>query len=186
MICLETALPRTTLSHRAPERQSLPRLLTFGQTPQAYSYRRHAWEQGPLHELPHVRCFLPFSVCSSPPPLYSHPAEGTGPWNIYLRSCPRLLLYILMRRRLPTRHAPSHPPCTARHVSSPTNRCRRWHKPALHQLQTIRVRFEVFNGGDYEEWRLLGCYAVWLLLKTDVSEEPSASIINNKFYAQRK
>jgi hypothetical protein len=20
-----------------------------------------------------------------------------------------------------------------------------------------------FNGGDYEEWRLLGCYAVWLL-----------------------
>jgi hypothetical protein len=25
------------------------------------------------------------------------------------------------------------------------------------------VRFEVFNGGDYEEWRLLGCYAMWLL-----------------------
>jgi hypothetical protein len=20
-----------------------------------------------------------------------------------------------------------------------------------------------FHGGDYEEWRLLGCYAVWLL-----------------------
>jgi hypothetical protein len=24
-------------------------------------------------------------------------------------------------------------------------------------------RFEVLHGGDYEEWRLLGCYAVWLL-----------------------
>jgi hypothetical protein len=28
----------------------------------------------------------------------------------------------------------------------------------------------------YEEWCLLGCYAVWLV-RTDVSEEPSASII---------
>jgi hypothetical protein len=27
-----------------------------------------------------------------------------------------------------------------------------------------------------EEWRLLGCYAVWLLLRTDISEELSASI----------
>jgi hypothetical protein len=27
----------------------------------------------------------------------------------------------------------------------------------------INVRFEGFHGGDYEEWRLLGCYAVWLL-----------------------
>jgi hypothetical protein len=25
------------------------------------------------------------------------------------------------------------------------------------------VRFEIFTGGDYEEWRHLGCYAVWLL-----------------------
>jgi hypothetical protein len=25
------------------------------------------------------------------------------------------------------------------------------------------VRFEVFTAGDYEEWCLLGCYAVWLL-----------------------
>jgi hypothetical protein len=25
------------------------------------------------------------------------------------------------------------------------------------------VRFEIFLGGDYEECRLLGCYAVWLL-----------------------
>jgi hypothetical protein len=27
----------------------------------------------------------------------------------------------------------------------------------------VYVRFEVFHGGDYEEWRLLECYAVWLL-----------------------
>jgi hypothetical protein len=33
-----------------------------------------------------------------------------------------------------------------------------------------------FHGGDYEECCLLGCYAVWLLLRTDVSEEPGASI----------
>jgi hypothetical protein len=25
------------------------------------------------------------------------------------------------------------------------------------------VRFEVFQVGDYEEWRLLGCYALWFL-----------------------
>jgi hypothetical protein len=34
-----------------------------------------------------------------------------------------------------------------------------------------------FHGGDYEECRLLGCYAMWFLLRTDVSEEPSASFI---------
>jgi hypothetical protein len=28
-----------------------------------------------------------------------------------------------------------------------------------------------------EEWRVLECYAVWLLLRTDVSEELSASFI---------
>jgi hypothetical protein len=28
-----------------------------------------------------------------------------------------------------------------------------------------------------EEWRLLGCYAVWLLEKTDGSEELNASFI---------
>jgi hypothetical protein len=28
---------------------------------------------------------------------------------------------------------------------------------------TGRVRFEVFHGGGYEEWRPRGCYAVWLL-----------------------
>jgi hypothetical protein len=28
------------------------------------------------------------------------------------------------------------------------------------------VRYELgFRGGDYDEWRLLGCYAVWLLLE---------------------
>jgi hypothetical protein len=25
------------------------------------------------------------------------------------------------------------------------------------------LKFEVFHGGDYEEGRLVGCYAVWLL-----------------------
>jgi hypothetical protein len=34
-----------------------------------------------------------------------------------------------------------------------------------------------FHSGDYEEWRLLGCYAVWLLLRTDVSEERCATFI---------
>jgi hypothetical protein len=28
-----------------------------------------------------------------------------------------------------------------------------------------------FHGGDYKDCRLLGCDAVWLLLRTDVSEE---------------
>jgi hypothetical protein len=27
-------------------------------------------------------------------------------------------------------------------------------------LRLKYVRFEVFHGGDYEEWRLLGCYSV--------------------------
>jgi hypothetical protein len=27
----------------------------------------------------------------------------------------------------------------------------------------ICVRFEGFHGSYYEEWRLLGCYAAWLL-----------------------
>jgi hypothetical protein len=34
----------------------------------------------------------------------------------------------------------------------------------------------VFHGGEYEECRLLGCYAVWIV-RTDVSAESSASII---------
>jgi hypothetical protein len=33
------------------------------------------------------------------------------------------------------------------------------------------------NYHSTEEWRLLGCYAVWLLPRTDVSEELSTSII---------
>jgi hypothetical protein len=32
-----------------------------------------------------------------------------------------------------------------------------------HDIDHFVVRFEVFNGSDYEEWRLLGRYAVWLL-----------------------
>jgi hypothetical protein len=34
-----------------------------------------------------------------------------------------------------------------------------------------------FHGGGYEECRLLGCYAVWVLGRTDVSEELIAFII---------
>jgi hypothetical protein len=30
---------------------------------------------------------------------------------------------------------------------------------------------------ELEEWRFLGCYVVWLLLRTDVSKELSASFI---------
>jgi hypothetical protein len=41
--------------------------------------------------------------------------------------------------------------------------------------QYCYFRFEVFYYGDYEECRLMGCYAVWLLL-TGVSENHSASI----------
>jgi hypothetical protein len=37
-----------------------------------------------------------------------------------------------------------------------------------------------FHGGDYEECRLLGCDAVWLLLRTDVSEERITYIIRVK------
>jgi hypothetical protein len=37
-----------------------------------------------------------------------------------------------------------------------------------------------FHGGDYVECLVLGCCAVWLLLRTDVSEERSASIIRVK------
>jgi hypothetical protein len=33
------------------------------------------------------------------------------------------------------------------------------------------------NPNTYEQWCLLGCCAVWLLLRTDVSEEPSGSFI---------
>jgi hypothetical protein len=32
-------------------------------------------------------------------------------------------------------------------------------------------------GGDYEEWRLLGCYTAMALVKTDILEELSASFI---------
>jgi hypothetical protein len=36
---------------------------------------------------------------------------------------------------------------------------------AIQKTATIsqNERFEVFHGGDYEEWCLLGCYAMWLL-----------------------
>jgi hypothetical protein len=34
-----------------------------------------------------------------------------------------------------------------------------------------------FHSGDYEEWRLLGCYAVWLLYEPTFSKELSAYFI---------
>jgi hypothetical protein len=45
-------------------------------------------------------------------------------------------------------------------------------------LSIFRYLYDLdFHGGCYEQCRLLGCYAVWLLVRTDVSEELSASII---------
>jgi hypothetical protein len=35
------------------------------------------------------------------------------------------------------------------------------------------VRFEVFTSGDYEEWFLLGCYAVWLLKEPTFRRNPA-------------
>jgi hypothetical protein len=43
----------------------------------------------------------------------------------------------------------------------------------------VQCKILGFHGGDYEEWRLLGCYAVALVI-TDVSEERIASIISVK------
>jgi hypothetical protein len=36
------------------------------------------------------------------------------------------------------------------------------------------VKIWSFYGGGYKECRLLGCYAVWLLVRTEISEECSA------------
>jgi hypothetical protein len=38
------------------------------------------------------------------------------------------------------------------------------------QSPELSQNFLGFCGGDYEEYRLLGCYAVWLLVRTDVAE----------------
>jgi hypothetical protein len=38
--------------------------------------------------------------------------------------------------------------------------------PALQPLRSFQnknIKIWGFHGGDYEEWRLLECYAVWLL-----------------------
>jgi hypothetical protein len=42
-------------------------------------------------------------------------------------------------------------------------------------VNTILCEISGFQSGDYEEYRLLGCGAVSLLCKTDVSEELIAS-----------
>jgi hypothetical protein len=39
---------------------------------------------------------------------------------------------------------------------------------------------------EYEERRLLGCGAVWILLRTDVSEESAASTFRVEKYANEK
>jgi hypothetical protein len=54
---------------------------------------------------------------------------------------------------------------------------RRHYFSATKPNQLMLCKIWGFHGSDYEEWRLLECYAVWLLLRTDVLEEPSASII---------
>jgi hypothetical protein len=52
---------------------------------------------------------------------------------------------------------------------SPHNGCHDWIWNSAYWSRCLGlnwfpfVRFEVFHGGDYEECRLLGCYAVWLL-----------------------
>jgi hypothetical protein len=40
--------------------------------------------------------------------------------------------------------------------------------PGIELQQVVRLDISLlnicgFHGGDYEEWRLLGCYDVWLL-----------------------
>jgi hypothetical protein len=35
-------------------------------------------------------------------------------------------------------------------------------RPVL-QPRELGCKISGFHGGDYEEWRFLGCYAVWLL-----------------------
>jgi hypothetical protein len=34
---------------------------------------------------------------------------------------------------------------------------------SLKAISCLLCKISGFHGGDYEEWRLLGCYAVWLL-----------------------
>jgi hypothetical protein len=58
----------------------------------------------------------------------------------------------------------SHCPCKELNSSCPL--CSWSHKylpvtTELHQINLCKICG--FHGGDYEEWRLLGCYAVWLL-----------------------
>jgi hypothetical protein len=38
-----------------------------------------------------------------------------------------------------------------------------WKQMELPKSYDFCVRFEVFHGGDYEECRVLGCDALWLL-----------------------
>jgi hypothetical protein len=51
------------------------------------------------------------------------------------------------------------------------SKCRNWNRKLAHPRRTLEAsskrpwwcKIWGFHGGDYEEWRLLGCYAVWLL-----------------------
>jgi hypothetical protein len=54
--------------------------------------------------------------------------------------------------------------------------CVRRYTYGLHFLQILICKIWRFHGGDYEEWCLVGCYAV-ALVRTDVSDELSASFI---------
>jgi hypothetical protein len=49
--------------------------------------------------------------------------------------------------------------------------------PATVSSRWMLCKIWDFNGSDYKKFRLLGCYDVWLLLRADVSEERTASII---------
>jgi hypothetical protein len=35
-------------------------------------------------------------------------------------------------------------------------------------IKRVLCKIWGFDGGDYEEWCLLGCYAMWLFVRTDV------------------
>jgi hypothetical protein len=50
----------------------------------------------------------------------------------------------------------------------------------------VGCRILGFHGGDYEECRLLGCGAVWILVKTDVSGKPVASIFTEEKILERE